>query len=97
MFTINAGEETPIFNWFGSSDPDPRIIQKSWGQCPGYVPALQHRMIILIQLLEKMQHLQVHWDDFTPKVGLTYELENGIAYATYSEGFRSGGFNGRAI
>ena len=36
------------------------------------------------------------WDDFTPKVGLTYELENGIAYATYSEGFRSGGFNGRA-
>ena len=39
MFTINAGDETPIFNWFGSSDPDPRIIQKSWGQCPGYVPA----------------------------------------------------------
>ncbi|MEY2909573.1 MAG: Pesticin receptor precursor [Pseudomonadota bacterium] len=36
------------------------------------------------------------WSEFTPKVGITYNLENGIAYASYTEGFRSGGFNGRA-
>ncbi len=36
------------------------------------------------------------WSEFTPKVGLTYSLENGILYASYTEGFRSGGFNGRA-
>ena len=36
------------------------------------------------------------WDDFTPRVGVQYSFDNGMAYVTYSEGFRSGGFNGRA-
>ncbi len=36
------------------------------------------------------------WDKFTPRVGLTYSGENGMVYLTYSEGFRSGGYNGRA-
>jgi len=36
------------------------------------------------------------WDEFTPKVGLTYNFDAGIAYISYTEGFRSGGFNGRA-
>ena len=36
------------------------------------------------------------WSDFTPKVGLTYNISNGILYASYTEGFRSGGYNGRA-
>ena len=36
------------------------------------------------------------WSEFTPKVGLTYNLDNGILYASYTEGFRSGGYNGRA-
>ncbi|MEK9625103.1 MAG: TonB-dependent receptor, partial [Halieaceae bacterium] len=36
------------------------------------------------------------WSEFTPRVGAQYDFENGMAYVTYSEGFRSGGFNGRA-
>ena len=36
------------------------------------------------------------WSKFTPRIGVQYELERGMAYITYSEGFRSGGFNGRA-
>lgn len=36
-----------------------------------------------------------NWDRFTPRIALTYELENGIVFAAYSQGFRSGGFNGR--
>ena len=36
------------------------------------------------------------WSDFTPKIGLTYNMERGILYASYTEGFRSGGYNGRA-
>ncbi|MGA0099685.1 MAG: TonB-dependent receptor [Steroidobacteraceae bacterium] len=36
------------------------------------------------------------WNSFTPKVSLTYALDNGIAYASYSEGFKAGGFNGRS-
>ncbi|MEL7028995.1 MAG: TonB-dependent receptor, partial [Pseudomonadota bacterium] len=36
------------------------------------------------------------WDAFTPRAGITYRFDQGIAYFTYSEGFRSGGFNGRS-
>ena len=36
------------------------------------------------------------WDEFTPRVGAQYAFNSGMAYVTYSEGFRSGGFNGRA-
>jgi iron complex outermembrane receptor protein len=36
------------------------------------------------------------FDDFTPRVSAQYGFDRGMAYVTYSEGFRSGGFNGRA-
>jgi len=37
------------------------------------------------------------WSEFTPKVSLKYQwTEDFMAYATYSEGYRSGGMNGRA-
>ena len=36
------------------------------------------------------------WDEFTPKVGVDWRYTDDVLfYATYSEGFRSGGFNGR--
>ena len=36
------------------------------------------------------------WDEFTPKIGLDYRINDDVlTYITYSEGFRSGGFNGR--
>ena len=35
------------------------------------------------------------WDEISPKVGLTYQLtDDAIIYASYSEGFHSGGFFG---
>lgn len=40
--------------------------------------------------------LQDTWNSFTPKVTLSYEITPTVlTYATYSKGFRSGGFNGR--
>ncbi|MBT4161514.1 MAG: TonB-dependent receptor [Gammaproteobacteria bacterium] len=33
------------------------------------------------------------WNEFTPKVTLTYNLDNGIVYGTFASGFKSGGFN----
>ncbi len=39
----------------------------------------------------------VDFDDFSPRVGIDYSFtENLMAYFTYSVGFRSGGWNGRA-
>ena len=36
------------------------------------------------------------WSEFTPKVGLRFRLnDDAMLYATYSEGYRSGGYNGR--
>ena len=39
---------------------------------------------------------QAKWDETTPKVGLRYQPNDDVMYyATYSEGFKSGGFFGR--
>ncbi|MCC7411429.1 MAG: TonB-dependent receptor [Gammaproteobacteria bacterium] len=36
------------------------------------------------------------WDDWTPKFGLNYQVNDDMMlYFSYSEGFKSGGFNGR--
>lgn len=36
------------------------------------------------------------WSNFTPKVGISYDFnEDVMAYASYSKGFRSGGYNAR--
>ncbi|MEM1142449.1 MAG: TonB-dependent receptor [Pseudomonadota bacterium] len=36
------------------------------------------------------------WSEFTPKVGVRYRVnDDAMVYATYSQGYRSGGFNGR--
>lgn len=36
------------------------------------------------------------WDEFTPKVGLRYRIDDdAMLYATFARGYRSGGFNGR--
>ncbi|MFK7977517.1 MAG: TonB-dependent receptor [Halioglobus sp.] len=36
------------------------------------------------------------WDEFSPKIGLDYRVNDDVlTYVSYSEGFRSGGFNGR--
>jgi iron complex outermembrane receptor protein len=33
------------------------------------------------------------WDDFTPRLALEYRGEFGLAYVSYSRGFKSGGYN----
>jgi iron complex outermembrane recepter protein len=36
------------------------------------------------------------WEEFTPKLGVDYQYSTDILfYGIYSEGFRSGGYNGR--
>ncbi|MCI3134794.1 TonB-dependent receptor [Phenylobacterium aquaticum] len=38
-----------------------------------------------------------HWDNFSPKLSANYKFTPDVmAYATWSKGFRSGGYNGRA-
>lgn len=35
----------------------------------------------------------VDWSDFTPKATLQYDFDAGMVYLTYSQGFKSGGYN----
>jgi iron complex outermembrane receptor protein len=38
------------------------------------------------------------WTEFTPKIGVDYQLtDNAMIYASYSEGFKSGGWNPRVL
>ncbi len=38
-----------------------------------------------------------NWDNFSPKLGISYQIDPSVlAYFTWSQGFRSGGYNGRA-
>jgi len=38
-----------------------------------------------------------HWDDLSPKLGVSYQFSPDLmVYAQWSQGFRSGGYNGRA-
>lgn len=40
---------------------------------------------------------EARWDNFSPKLGVSYEFNSAVmAYGSWSKGFRSGGFNGRA-
>ena len=36
-----------------------------------------------------------NWNKFTPRIGLSYQMDDVLLFASYAEGFRSGGFNGR--
>ncbi len=96
MFTTQTSAgETAVFNWW--QDNDPRSIAKSWGACPSYADATAiNDYTDPVTGEAKTLKGTESWDDFTPKVGLTYALDNGMVYASYSEGFRSGGWNGRA-
>jgi len=41
-------------------------------------------------------HPSAKWDEFTPKVGMRYHIDDDtMVYGTYSIGYRAGGFNGR--
>ncbi len=43
-------------------------------------------------------HPDEDWDEFTPRVGARYAFSDDVmVFATYSAGYRSGGFNGRVI
>jgi iron complex outermembrane receptor protein len=43
------------------------------------------------------EEVQTSITEFTPMVNVAYEFDNAMIYATYSEGFKSGGFNQRVF
>ena len=96
-----TGEEPFYGNWPGpdydaNAGVDPRYAIKSWGACDSAIAATaQNNYTDLVTGEAKVFTGNESWDEFTPRVGLTYTTDNHMVYASYSEGFRSGGFNGR--
>ncbi len=70
---------------------------RAWGDCPGFVdPFLNNDYIDLETGQATTFTGKEDWSEFSPKAGITYDIEQGLIYLSYTEGFRSGGFNGRA-
>ena len=103
VFTGRITDNQPFYaNWPGEeagvtkTAPDARYAIKNWG-CDDSLSATAQEQYTDAETGESATYTGVEsWDDFTPKVGITYNTDNGMVYASYSEGFRSGGFNGRA-
>lgn len=83
---------TDVAGYDKTLDPYPflvggTMIAGSWGEnCPDWASSVY----------DPSFDGSASFDDFTPRVSAQYGFDNGMAYVTYSEGFRSGGFNGRA-
>lgn len=82
----SAGQVLPGATAFG---------EPGYGVCGSPDFALETEYVDVNGQLQQIQGSET-WSEFTPKVALTYDIPQGIVYASYSEGFRSGGFNGRA-
>lgn len=62
----------------------------------GLPPALLGQRIVLPIVIDLPG--SVSFEEFTPKLGVEYKVnEDAFVFASYSQGFRSGGFNGRLI
>ena len=97
-----TGTEAFYGNWPGEeagvtkTTPDARYAIKSWGACDSSLSSTAQNDYTDPATGEAKTFTGTEsWDDFTPKVGITYDTDNGMVYASFSEGFRSGGFNGR--
>jgi len=66
---------------------------------PGFIPGTADDLFVFGQpIFVPMSSAggEEDWDEFSPKIGLDYRINDDVlTYFSYSEGFRSGGFNGR--
>ncbi len=86
VYTDVAGYEKTL-DPYPLFPPPGTAVAGSWGEnCPSWASPVY----------DSSFDGSASWDDFTPRIGAQYSFDNGMAYVTYSEGFRSGGFNGRA-
>ena len=73
---------------------NPTVVLNSFGTCDAgnYLPTYVDTSGQTVTQTGKKT-----WSKFTPRVNLAYRFDSAkMAYLTYSEGFRSGGFNGRS-
>ena len=94
MFTVPNTDGNPQFTDFDGNAKD---IQKAWGNCPGYASEFVNNDFTDPDTGQPTTLKgKEDWSEFSPKAGLSYDIDAGLVYVSYTEGFRSGGFNGRA-
>jgi len=78
--------------------PDNRSYVSTFGACPQELRIANVYQEFATNPVTGETYLQEgreEWSRFTPRIGLDYKFDTAMVYATYSEGFRSGGYNGR--
>ncbi|MEH6611095.1 MAG: TonB-dependent receptor [Halioglobus sp.] len=94
MFTVPTTDGDPQFIDFDGNAKD---IQKAWGNCPGYASEfVNNNFTDPATGQQATLDGKQDWSEFSPKAGLSYDIDAGLVFLSYTEGFRSGGFNGRA-
>ncbi|MDG1986861.1 MAG: TonB-dependent receptor [Halieaceae bacterium] len=94
MFTAPSTDGSATFVDFSGYDKD---ITRAYGDCPSVASAyIDNNFTDPVTGAASVLEPTTSWSEFTPKVGLTYSTDIGMVYLSYTEGFRSGGYNGRA-
>jgi len=78
--------------------PDNRVYVSTFGDCPQElrIPGVYQEIATNPVTGETfVQDGRESWSRFNPRIGLDYKFGDSMVYAVYSEGFRSGGYNGR--
>lgn len=94
-----TNEKKRICSGQATGPTDARVYTNAFGDCPANLlalPGFEEDAINPVTGAIIPQDGKESWARFTPRFGLDYKFDNGMVYASYSKGFRSGGFNGRA-
>lgn len=102
--TLSAGgrytnERKEMCAGSGTGPESDRDFVSAYGYCPNSISSLPVFVTNAVDPVTGATRPQtgiLTTSKFTPKFGANYKFDNGMVYASYSKGFRSGGFNGRA-
>ena len=87
-------DEGTFVDFMGES----KIIASAWGgsACPSWLDPYVDNNYLDSRAEAQVHNGDAEWDEFTPMINLSYATDNGMVYISWSEGFRSGSYNGRA-
>ncbi|MFO7552165.1 MAG: TonB-dependent receptor [Haliea sp.] len=97
VLTILQDAQQETSSWAGFFEADYQLTDKLILNFGARYTEDRKKAGIRDDFLDNLNNKQrADWSEVTPKIGVRYQVSDDLmAYATYTEGYRSGGFNGR--